>query len=194
MNNTENSYRKDILQDIENDEKDDTFIEDLDISWMDIFFKGDEEYKIYYSEDISFIKIHYIYINMEGEIEKVKEEKLLLKTNGIIQKEELLNIIKSNLFSGKFKYSLMSILKFNINIEPQHLKNFLRNKKPNIGTPFLQPIKNIDSIKFDKSISMFHDINELIILFNIKNNKPSTYTKKQLLNLKNKKTKRKELK
>jgi hypothetical protein len=191
MNNTENSYSE---QDIVNDEKEDTFMEDLDISWMDNFFKSDEEYKIYYSEDISFIKIHYIYINIEGEIEKVKEEKLLLKTNGIIQKEELLNLIKSNLFSGKFKYSLMSIIKFNINIEPLHLRNFLRNKTPNIGTQFLQPIKNIDTIKFDKSISMFHDINELIILFNIKN-KPSIYTKKQLLNIKNnKKTKRKELK
>ena len=155
----------DIIEDINND-----IIEDLDISWINEFDKNDNDYKMYYTEDISFIKIHSIYINTTNEIEKVKEEKILLKNNGIIQKEELLAIIKSNLFSEKIKYSLLSILKFNINIEPIHLKNFLKSKNPTIGTQFLQSIKNIDTIKFEKSISLFHDINELIIIFRKKHN------------------------
>ena len=52
------------------------------------------------------------------------------------------------------RYSLLSILKFNINLEPIHLKTFLRNKNPSIGAPFLQSIKNLDTIKFEKSIKI----------------------------------------
>lgn len=146
-------------------------IEDLDLSWVNEFEKIDNEYKIYYTEELSFIRIHSIYVNNSNEIEKIREEKFLLKTPGILQKEELLSIIKHNSFSNNLKYSLLSILKFNINIEPIHLKTFLRNKNPTIGAPFLQSIKNLDSIKFEKSITMFHDINEVLIIFQEKINK-----------------------
>lgn len=143
-------------------------IEDLDITWINEFEKIDNEYNIYYTEEISFIKIHCVYINNNNEIEKITEEKIFLKTPGLLQKEELLGIIKYNLCLNQMRYSLLSILKFNINLEPVHLKTFLRNKKPNIGDKFLTSIKNLDTIKFDKSITLFHDINEVFILFNKK--------------------------
>jgi hypothetical protein len=180
-------------------------IEDLDLSWIHEFEKIDNEYKIYYTEELSFIRIHSIYVNNNNDIEKIREEKILLKTPGILQKEELLSIIKHNSFSNEIKYSLLSILKFNINLEPIHLKTFLRNKNPAIGAPFLQSIKNLDTIKFEKSITMFHDINEILIIFHQKINKSmqpsseiknvSNRTKKVFINSNpKKKTKKKELK
>ena len=186
------------------DDNNDT-IGDLDLSWIHEFEKIDNEYKIYYSEELSFIRIHSIYVNNCNEIEKIREEKILLKTPGVLQKEELLSIIKHNSFSNQVKYSLLSILKFNISLEPIHLKTFLRNKNPAIGAPFLQSIKNLDTIKFEKSITMFHDINELLIIFHQKINKPirvssdltevSNRTKKVFINSNpKKKTKKKELK
>ena len=171
-------------------------IDELDLSWIQDFENLDKEYKNYYTEDINFIKIHSIYVNNNDSIDKIKEDKIILKTPGILQKEELLRIIKNNSFSNQIKYTLLSILKFNINIEPENLKTFLRTKNTNIGTLFLQSIKNIDSIKFDKSISLFHDINEIIIIFHHKiNNKlhNSSGTKKIIINP-NKKTKRKQYK
>jgi len=140
-------------------------IEDLDFTWIQEFENIDKDYKNYYSEELQFIKIHSIYVDKENSIEKVKEENILLRTPGILQKEELLGIIKHNSFSNEFKYSLLSILKFNINILPENLNTYLRNKNENIGSLFLQSIKNIDSIRFEKSISLFHDINEIIIIF-----------------------------
>lgn len=189
---------------MDNENNNDT-IEDLDLSWINEFEKIDNEYKIYYTEELSFIRIHSIYVNNNDEIEKVREEKVLLKNPGILQKEELLSIIKHNSFSNQVKYSLLSILKFNINLEPIHLKTFLRNKNPAIGAPFLQSIKNLDTIKFEKSITMFHDINEILIIFHQKINKPirtgtevkdtNNRTKKVFINSNpKKKTKRKELK
>ena len=186
--------------DNDNDNENDN-IEDLDLSWIQDFEKIDNEYKIYYTEEISFIRIHSIYLNLNNEIDKMREEKVLLKTPGILLKEELLSIIKHNSFSNQIKYSLLSILKFNINLEPIHLKTFLRNKSDSIGNTFLQSIKHIDSIKFDKTISMFHDINEIFIIFYPKIRKNTTdqidanRTKKIFINSNTKKkTKKKELK
>ena len=143
-------------------------IEELDSTWLQEFQNLDDEYKNYYTEELSFIRINSVYVNTNNEIEKINEEKVLLKNAGILQKEELLSIIKHNILSNNNKYSLLSILKFNINIEPIHLNNFLKNKDINVGSSFLQSIKNIDSIKFDKSISMFHDINSILIIFHQK--------------------------
>jgi len=187
----------------------DNNIEDLDSTWLQEFENLNNEYKNYYTEELSFIRIHTIYVNNQNDIEKIREEKILLKTPGILEKEELVGIIKHNCFSNQIKYSLLSILKINIDIEPIHLNTFLRSKNKNIGSTFLQSVKNIDTINFDKSISLFHDINDLLIIFHQKNNKygltnsttnpsslvPKQYTKKVFINYNSKKkTKRKELK
>ncbi len=162
MQSNENMYDLDLNMDL-----------DLDTKWIDDFDKLDNEYKSYYKEDLSFIKIHSIYINFENEIEKFVEEKLLLKTPSTIMKLEVLGLIKKNMYSNNNKYKLLSILKFNIDIEPYNLKYFLKytnantNKKDivNIGNQFLHINKNIDDIYFEKSISMFHDINDLIFIY-----------------------------
>jgi hypothetical protein len=173
-------------------------IEDLDVIWIKDFENLDNEYKSYYTEELSFIRIHSIYVNNDNDIEKLREEKIILKIPGFLQKEELLSIIKHNSYSNDIKYSLLSILKFNINIEPSNLNNFLRSKDKNIGSFFLQSIKNIDTIKFDKSISLFHDINEIIIVFHEKINKQNTssfannFTKKIRINTNSKKKTRRK--
>jgi hypothetical protein len=140
-------------------------LQDLDTSWLQDFEASEQEYKDYYTEDLSFIFCHILYINRSNEIEKVKEDKVLLNTLGVLQKEELLAIIKRNSFSNGKKYGLLSILKFNINFDPMYLKTFLKSKKPNIGSSYLHSVSNIDTIPFDKSISMFHDLNDIILLF-----------------------------
>lgn len=151
---------------------------ELDTSWLDEFEKTDNNYKSYYAEDIAFINLHCIYINNFNEITKVHEEKILFKSPGLLTREEVLGLIKRNAFLHNTKYSLLSILKFNINIEPINLKTFLRSKDTSlkIGNHFLQPIKNIDSISFDKTIGMFQDINDLFIIFYNKNDIKNTNT------------------
>lgn len=145
----------------------DNDIEEVDSSWIDEFEKIDKEYKDYYTEDLSFIKFHCIYINKANEIEKITEEKNILTKPGILSKEEIISLIKHNVVCNNVKYSLLSILKFNINIDPIYLKTFIKSKNSAAknGDNFLQSIKNIDTIKFEKCISMFHDLNDLLIIF-----------------------------
>jgi hypothetical protein len=87
-------------------------------------------------------------------------------------KEDLIGLIKRSNIINHRKYSLLSILKYNINIEPHNLKLFFKSK-PNIGNTYLQSIKNIDDIVFEKSINIFHDLNNVIIIFTEKDSNVS---------------------
>jgi hypothetical protein len=164
-------------------------IDNLDDSWLKEFEITENDYKNFYEEEITFIPIHLIYIS-DNSIEKIKAEKIILKTPGVLQKEELVSIIKHNMVSNNIRYALSSILRFNINLEPANLKTFLRTHDKNIGNNFLHPVKNIDNIKFDKTITMFHDINDIFILFNEKIKSDTNKITKRAHFHSNKKTKR----
>ena len=159
------------LQDSDSDlELDDCFI-DLDTSWIDDFDAIDNEYKSYYSESLEFINMNCIYLNAANEIINVHEEKVIFLNKGILCREEVVGLIKRNsIINDKDKYSLLSILVFNINIEPENLKTFFKLNKDKCNnkdkvSQYLHSIKNIDAIVFDKSISLFHDINNLYLVF-----------------------------
>jgi hypothetical protein len=65
-------------------------------------------------------------------------------------------------------------------LEPDDVKNFLLNKN---NAQFLSVIKNIHAISFEKIITMFNDLNDLILIFyekskELKESNPHSSTKK----------------
>ena len=56
----------------------DNVFDDLDTSWLDEFENLDKEYKDYYTEELLFIRCHFVYINKTGEIEKIREQTVLV--------------------------------------------------------------------------------------------------------------------
>jgi|LauGreDrversion4_1035100.scaffolds.fasta_scaffold37078_3 hypothetical protein len=145
---------------------------DLDMKWIEEFESLDENYKAFYSEDITYINFNYIYVNKENDVEKVKKETLLLKDPNYISREEIIGILKKNYKVSDKQYTILSILKYNINLEPSDIQHFLKkpsnpNQNPNHATEnsFLNSIQNIDAIPLEQSISMFQDLNEIFIIF-----------------------------
>jgi hypothetical protein len=57
----------------------------------------------------------------------------------------------------------MDYCRYNINLDPANVKSFVTTK--NYEETFLTPIKNIDAITWDMTISMFQDLNEVIFFF-----------------------------
>lgn len=195
----ENKNENIIIEDIEDIEDDEDFYIDniLDTSWIKEFELLDKEYESFYKEDNHFIQLHHIYINKNNEIEKMTQEKLIMKTSNCISREEIIGIIKKNsIFDNKI-YSALSILKYNIDIDPMDVKSFLSDTNDDI---FLSPIKNIDTIPLNQTISMFQDLNDLMILYyecdkkNKKNKKNGTRKIYIQLNNHHKKTNKKQLK
>jgi len=141
--------------------KDNEQYSQLENNWINEFEKMDKDYQGFYNEDLHFLKIHSIYINQKNEIDQLKEEKMFLnKGVNKISREQLLGILKVNAFSCGKRYSVLSILKYNIDIHSSEIKDYLKN-----GGGFLSIIKNIDDIFFNQTINMFQDLNDVILLF-----------------------------
>lgn len=134
----------------------------LDDEWINNFEKTDKLYEDFYKDDLYYLNLRVIYVNRYNEINKIKQEPLLLTSKNTISQEEILGILKKNSIDNEKLYSLLSILKYNMLLEPDDVKNYLINKN---SQNYLSVIKNIDAIKYEKSISMFHDLNDLILIF-----------------------------
>lgn len=139
---------------------------DLDTKWIEEFESVDNNYKTFYTEDIQHIKFHYVYVNKENNIDKVKEETFLLRTPNYISREELIGILKKNNKLSDTNYTVLSILKYNIDIEPADVAHYIKNNvEQDDAYDFLKSVKNIDAIPLNRSISMFQDLNDITIIF-----------------------------
>jgi len=151
--------------------KDNEQYSQLDNDWINEFEKVDKDYQGFYNEDLHFLKIHSIYINQQNEIEQLKEEKMFFnKGENKISREQLLGILKLNSFNGGKRYSILSILKYNVDLHSSEIKDYLKNGATggggeSNGGDFLSIIKNIDDIVFSQTINMFQDLNDVILLF-----------------------------
>ena len=158
----------------------------LNDDWIVNFEKTDKLYQDFYKDDLYYINLKIIYINRNNEIEKVKQESFLMSSPNCISREEILGILKNNSIDNERRYTLLSILKYIITLEPEDIKNFLYDSE---NFNFLNLTKNIDAIYFEKTINMFQD---LILIFYEKTNEVKNInnaTKKVYINSLNSKKK-----
>jgi len=137
--------------------------EEIDTSWMDSFEKTEMEYAKYYLDDVRSIKLTNVYINKDYNVETWQEEIFILKDKNKLQKEELLGILKKASFLRGKKHSLLSMFQYNVSLEPENVTAYL--KRNDIENQFVSIIKNIDDIYWKKTISMFHELNQLMLVF-----------------------------
>ena len=138
--------------------------DDFDADWINEFEKVDKDYASFYLEDLNYVKVTIIYINSNNELEKIKEEKLLLRKTNNISREEIIGILKRNNVKDNKTFTIMTMLKYNFDLEPPEVRTFLMNSNDRDST-YLQVVKNVDEIKWEKTISMFQDLNNLLIIF-----------------------------
>ena len=138
--------------------------DNLNDDFMVEFEKTDKLYQDFYKDDVYFVGLKFIYVNRSNEIEKIVTDTFLLSTPNYIIREEMLQILKNNSTENNNSYSLLSALKYNIALEPTEISGFLKRDEDD-GDNYLVPVKNVDTIKFEKTINMFHDLNELIMIF-----------------------------
>lgn len=162
----------------------------LDDSWIKEFENNDKLYHDFYKDDVYYINIHFVYVNKGSEIEKVSKEQYLLSNPNVLLQNELIKILKMYSVIENTRYSLLSILRYNITISPDEITNFVKTNHDSWYTNYLTIIKNISDITFDKTINIFQDLNDLTILFYEKNTdkNPNNQTKRIHLHNQHKKT------
>ena len=141
---------------------------ELNDDWINNFEKTDKLYQDFYKDDLYYVNLKFLYINRNNELEKINSESFLLSNINYISREEILYILKKSSIENERKYSLLSILQYNITLDTDDVKNFVIYS--NEPTNYLKVINNIDAISFQKSINMFQDLNELIFIYYEKSN------------------------
>jgi hypothetical protein len=164
----------------------------LDTRWIQEFESVDYNYKQFYNEVVGDIKICSIYVDKNNNIENIKQEILELSRENLITKEEIIKIIKNNSTIQKKRYTLLSLLKYNIDLDASNVVHYLKQKQSNTDT-YLTLVKNIDDIPLNSTINMMQDLNTIFILFYEKYMTNSNTTKKVYIN-NHTKTKKKQLK
>jgi len=144
----------------------------LDTKWLEEFDLIDKDYAQYYKEDLTNISMQYIYVNKKDEIEEIKRDIIALKNPNYISREELVGILKRRSYNTNKRYTVLSILKYNIDIEPDDISHFLVQPTidDNDSNIFLNKVQHIDAIPLNKTISIFKDLNDIIIIFYEKSN------------------------
>ena len=98
---------------------------ELNDDWINIFEDNDKLYKDFYKDNLYCVNIDFIYVNKNNEIEKIKQEPYLMSVLNSITRDELIGLLKRNSIDNDKRYSLLSILKYNITLDAEDIKNFL---------------------------------------------------------------------
>jgi len=137
----------------------------LDMSWIQDFVEEDSKYTDFYEEDVTFVQLRILYANQANEICKIMTEKFHMLEPNKISKEELLQIIKERRTIENKYYNMVSIMKYNIDLSPQNIKSFIKSPAKNRGDAYLTALSCVDTIHFEKTITIFQDLNELFIVY-----------------------------
>ena len=125
----------------------------LDDEWINNFEKTDKLYEDFYKDDIYYINLRAFYINRENEIDKIKSETLLMKNPNTISREEIIEILKKNSVDDERRYSLLSILRYNINLEPDEIKHYLFTRENKEFLSVIKCVKNVANSNCSKKIT-----------------------------------------
>lgn len=159
---------------------------ELDADWLINLEREDQKYAEFYKEKVRDIYIFCLYIDQKNQLKFGHKQNYHIH-NQIIDKDELLYIVKKNINYNSITYKPFSIVKYNFTLDPSNIKNYLDNPSEH---NFLTAEK-INTIKFDDSIKLFSKLNSLYILYYEPHNLPNTNkTKKIFINSKKLKKKR----
>jgi len=158
--------------------------EEIDDSWVSDYKEAESKYNEFYNEQNSHIKVFFMYINTAKTIVNIHQSTLSLNSESTLTKEDLVKIIQAQQIRNNIKYKLFSILRYNIDLQPDEIKDFLQNPvlDTNYCNRFLIPEKELTDIIFTDTISILQDQNALYIIFIESERHKQILDKQQLIN------------
>ena len=166
---------------------------ELSTDWVDDFEIDDKDYKQFYKEPVKAIQVYYLYVNRQQELFHIKKQKIDVH-NSQLEKKALIELIKKYRDYQNKTYVPLSILKYNITLEPLYIQEFISNPE---DFKYIRAESSIDTIDWFDSIVFLQEVNSLYIVFREKwktkgNGTKKIYIKSQKLN--RTKTRKKRLK
>uniref|UniRef100_A0A6C0C666 Uncharacterized protein n=1 Tax=viral metagenome TaxID=1070528 RepID=A0A6C0C666_9ZZZZ len=147
---------------------------ELSIDWINDFEITDKDYKHFYKEPVNKIKLYCLYVNKNQELFHVKKDRIKLH-NSELNKESLVQLLKKHMEYQNKKYTPLSILKYNITLNPQYIQEYINSPE---NFDYVKSESSIDAIKWHDSIVFLQEINSLYVILREKWKSKSIDTKK----------------
>ena len=140
--------------------------EQLNTTWLENFKEAENIYVDFYKEPVDTIKLFYIYVNREKEIEHIHTDIYSFLEKGWLKRDAIIHLIKQNEMLYALKYKLASLLRYNIDLNPNEIKDYLNNdnREDNVNR-FITSEKYLNDILFADTINMFQDLNALFFIY-----------------------------
>ena len=137
-------------------------MDDIDESWTQEFREIEGPYDRFYKEKADSVKLFFMYVNDDRELVSVKSERVMLDSQNLIKRETLCGKIKAREMCDGTRYKLRSLLRFNIDAEPEDALEALEGVE---ATDYIHDESYMDHIYFQDTICTFQDLNSLFFLF-----------------------------
>lgn len=121
---------------------------ELSTEWISDFEIEDKNYKNFYKENVKSIKLYFLYVNREQQLFHIKKNNIEIK-NTILNKSELIDIINKYKHYQNKTYVPLSILKYNITLEPNNINEYILD---NSNFDYLKAETHIQDIPWYDSI------------------------------------------
>ena len=137
--------------------------EELDTSWLETFKESEKTYNEFYKEPVAAITIFLFYVNKDNELAHVHTDKCTLAENGWLKREVIVSFIKRYQLLFTINYKLLSLLRYNIDLDPIDITDFVNEEQNN--NRFIKSERYLNDIHFADSIRIFQDLNALFFIF-----------------------------
>lgn len=133
----------------------------MDTSWIDEYIEHEDKYGKFYKEENETCNMQFIYLNDENEIMFVCKDKVILEDN-TLKSSVLMPMIERRREKYNERYKIHDIFFYNITTDSEELVRF---KERVLYKNYLKTTEIMEDIVVEPSISMFKDLNEIIIIF-----------------------------
>ena len=166
-------------------------MEEINTKWISEFETTDKKYESFYKDAVADISIFFMYVDRDCNLFYIKKEKTDL-CEGMLKKDSLVQLLKNNMMYNNKKYRPISLLKYNITIDPENINKLIETPT---SYNYLKSQDSIQDLKWDNSIKTLSNLNSLHIIFfeTWKDKAKKSTTKKVFIQrklTKNKKTKK----
>tara|TARA_B100000795_G_C22772316_1_gene428425 strand:+ start:800 stop:1324 length:525 start_codon:yes stop_codon:yes gene_type:complete len=166
-------------------------MEEINTEWISEFETTDKKYESFYKDAVADINIFFMYVDRDCNLFYIKKEKTNL-CEGTLKKDSLVQLLKNNMMYNNKKYRPISLLKYNITIDPENINKLIETPT---SYNYLKSQDSIQDLKWDNSIKTLSNLNSLHIIFfeTWKDKAKNSTTKKVFIQrklTKNKKTKK----
>ena len=140
----------------------DTNFVNLDTKWITDLETHNKDYAKFYKDDVYHIQIVFAYIDHDNVIIHVSEHSVDLETKNILTQQELASLVNDKNRVGKKKYRLVKSYLYNIDIDPEDLRAFIREPELTTDRFFRQLDLAHDAVIYP-TIAQFQNLNTIYL-------------------------------